>query len=347
MESKKQEEPILQKSLDRFILFPIQHKHIWKLYKKHEANFWTAEEIRLRDDIVHWDQQLKPEEKQFITHVLAFFAASDGIVNENLVTRFYNDVQLPEARCFYTFQMAMESIHAETYSLLLQTYVTDKQERHRLFHAVETMEFVKAKADWALKWISDEVADFAQRLLAFICVEGIFFSASFCAIFWFKKRGLLPGLCFSNESIARDEGLHVDFACALYRMLTFTRLDTTKAHHLFREAVEECEEKFVCEALSVDLIGMNSRMMCQYVRFVADRLLVCLDYPKLFNATNPFDWMEAISLQMKTNFFEKVNSTYRRPHIDPDHPLGVEEEETSQATTSAQNPNEVQFDADF
>ncbi len=337
-------EPILQPSTNRFVLFPIQHKTIWKLYKGHVANFWSAEEIALRDDIMHWDKKLKPEDKRFITHVLAFFAASDGIVNENLVTRFYNDVQLPEARAFYTVQMFMESIHAETYALLLETYVTDPQEQFRLFHAVETMEFVKAKAEWAIKWMNDLTSDFAQRLLAFICVEGIFFSASFCAIFWFKKRGLLPGLCFSNEAIARDEGLHVDFACELYRMLQFSRLETERAHALFQDAVQ-CEEKFVCEALAIDLIGMNARMMCQYVRFVADRLLVSIGYPKLFNVANPFDWMEAIALQLKTNFFEKRVSNYKRPHIDLNNLLGVREDNVKSVPVN--NQNEVQLDEDF
>ena len=262
-------------------------------------------------DAPDWEK-LTADEKFFVSHVLAFFAASDGIVNENLCERFASEVQLPEARCFYGFQIAMENIHAETYSLLIDTYIKDTVEKERLFNALETVPCVRKKADWALKWIT-ESSRFAERLVAFATVEGIFFSGSFCAIFWLKKRGLMPGLTFSNELISRDEGMHCDFACLLYSMLE-NKLTDAELHHIIGDAVLH-EKEFVCEALSVDLIGMNSRMMSEYIEFCADRLLVALDAPKLYNSANPFDWMELISLQGKTNFFERRVSEYQKAGV--------------------------------
>jgi len=276
-----------------------------------EASFWTAEEVDLAHDAPDWEK-LTADEKFFVSHVLAFFAASDGIVNENLCERFASEVQIPEARCFYGFQIAMENIHAETYSLLIDTYIKDTVEKDRLFNALETVPCVRKKADWALKWIT-ESSRFAERLVAFAVVEGIFFSGSFCAIFWLKKRGLMPGLTFSNELISRDEGMHCDFACLLYSMLD-NKLTDAELHSIIGDAVAH-EKEFVCEALSVDLIGMNSRMMSDYVEFCADRLLVALDAPKLYNSANPFDWMELISLQGKTNFFERRVSEYQKAGV--------------------------------
>jgi ribonucleoside-diphosphate reductase beta chain len=281
------------------------------MYKKAEASFWTAEEVDLAHDMTDWEK-LTPDEKHFVSHVLAFFAASDGIVNENLCERFASEVQLPEARCFYGFQIAMENIHSETYSLLIDTYVRDNAEKTRLFNAVETVPCVKKKADWALRWISNS-GRFAERLVAFAVVEGIFFSGSFCAIFWLKKRGLMPGLTFSNELISRDEGMHCDFACLLYSMMD-NKLPDSTIHDIVRDAVEH-EKEFVCDALAVDLIGMNSKMMGQYIEFVADRLLVALGVPKLWNTPNPFDWMELISLQGKTNFFERRVGEYQKAGV--------------------------------
>jgi len=295
----------------RFVLFPIKYPRVWEMYKKAEASFWTAEEVDLAHDAPDWEK-LTADEKFFVSHVLAFFAASDGIVNENLCERFASEVQLPEARCFYGFQIAMENIHAETYSLLIDTYIKDTVEKERLFNALETVPCVRKKADWALKWIT-ESSRFAERLVAFATVEGIFFSGSFCAIFWLKKRGLMPGLTFSNELISRDEGMHCDFACLLYSMLE-NKLTDAELHHIIGDAVLH-EKEFVCEALSVDLIGMNSRMMSEYIEFCADRLLVALDAPKLYNSANPFDWMELISLQGKTNFFERRVSEYQKAGV--------------------------------
>ena len=289
-------EPILQENKQRFVLFPIKYPEVWRAYKKAEASFWTAEEVDLAHDQTDFDK-LTDGEQHFVTHVLAFFAGADGIVNENLVERFSSEVQLPEARCFYGFQIAIENIHSEMYSLLIDTYVKDKDEKAHLFNALETVPCVQKKANWALRWIT-ESSRFAERLVAFAVVEGIFFSGSFCAIFWLKKRGLMPGLTFSNELISRDEGMHCDFACMLYGMLE-NKLTDAELHSIIGEAVVH-EKEFVCEALSVDLIGMNSRLMSQYIEFCADRLLVALDAPKLYNATNPFDWMELISLQGKT-----------------------------------------------
>ena len=309
MNSKK--EILLQENKQRFVIFPIKHKEVWEMYKKAEASFWTAEEIDLSQDVADW-KKLSGGEKHFISHVLAFFAASDGIVNENLAMNFCNEVQIPEARCFYGFQIAIENIHAETYSLLIDSYISDPVEKDKLFHAIDTVPAVKRKADWALKWISSQ-ASFAERLVAFAAVEGIFFSGSFCSIFWLKKRGLMPGLTFSNELISRDEGLHCDFACLLYSMLN-EKLSKERIYEIIAEAIA-IEKEFITEALPVNLIGMNAELMCQYLEFVTDRLLVSLDYPRMFNAKNPFDWMELISLQGKTNFFEKRVGEYQKAGV--------------------------------
>lgn len=305
------EEVLLAENSQRFVLFPMMHKEIWAMYKKHEASFWTAEEIDLSQDEKDWEK-LNEHEQHFIKHVLAFFAASDGIVLENLAERFMTDVQLPEARCFYGFQIAMENIHSETYSLLIDTYIRDPKEKVRLFHAMETIPCVKQKAQWALRWISS-TSSFAERLVAFAAVEGIFFSGSFCAIFWMKKRGLMPGLTFSNELISRDEGLHCDFACLLYSMLQ-NKLTEETVQDIIRDAVK-IEIEFVCESIPVALIGMNQKLMSQYIEFVADRLLGALDVPKIYNVTNPFEWMEMISLQGKTNFFEKRVGDYQKAGV--------------------------------
>jgi ribonucleoside-diphosphate reductase beta chain len=305
------EEPILKENKDRFVLFPIKHHDIWEMYKKAEASFWTAEEIDLNPDLQDWENKLNDDEKHFIKHVLAFFAASDGIVNENLAVNFMNEVQYPEARCFYGFQIMMENIHSETYSLLIDSYIKDIKEKDRLFHSIDTLPCVGKKADWALKWIGN--GSFAERLIAFAAVEGIFFSGSFCSIFWLKKRGLMPGLTFSNELISRDEGLHCDFACLLYSQLE-NQLPQEQVTAIITNAVE-IEKEFVRDAIPVRLIGMNADMMCQYIEFVADRLLVALGCPKTYNATNPFDFMELISLQGKTNFFEKRVAEYQKSGV--------------------------------
>nr|WP_242921943.1 ribonucleoside-diphosphate reductase small subunit [Pontibacter liquoris] len=303
-------EPILQENPNRFVLFPIQHDEVWQMYKKAEASFWTAEEIDLSQDLKDWEN-LNDGERHFISHVLAFFAASDGIVNENLAVNFMQEVQLPEARCFYGFQIMMENIHAETYSLLIDTYIKKQSEKDYLFNALETVPAVKKKGDWALKWINSE--NFVERLVAFAAVEGIFFSGSFCSIFWMKKRGLMPGLTFSNELISRDEGLHCDFACLLYSMLQ-NKLSEERIHEIIKDAVT-IEQEFVTDALPVDLIGMNAKLMSQYIEFVADRLLIALGYSKIYNAANPFDFMEMISLQGKTNFFEKRVGEYQKAGV--------------------------------
>jgi len=313
------QEPILQENQDRFVLFPIQHDDIWKFYKKAEASFWTAEEIDLGQDLKDW-ADLNDGERHFITHVLAFFAASDGIVNENLAENFVAEVQYTEAKFFYGFQIAIENIHSETYSLLIDTYVKDPKEKDRLFHAIETMDCVKKKADWALRWIDE--GSFAERLIAFAAVEGIFFSGSFCSIFWLKKRGLMPGLSFSNELISRDEGLHCDFACLLYNDHLNNKLPVETIQGIIRDAVT-IEKEFVTDSLPVKLIGMNADLMCQYIEFVADRLLTELHCPKIYNSTNPFDFMEMISLQGKTNFFEKRVGEYQKAGVlnaDKDKP---------------------------
>jgi ribonucleoside-diphosphate reductase beta chain len=305
------DEPILRENKDRFVLFPIKHKSIWEMYKKAEASFWTAEEIDLSTDTNDWENKLNDDERYFIKNVLAFFAASDGIVNENLAVNFMNEVQYPEARCFYGFQIMMENIHSETYSLLIDTYIKNEAEKQHLFNAIETVPSVSKKADWALRWI--EKGNFAERLVAFAAVEGIFFSGSFCSIFWLKKRGLMQGLSFSNQLISRDEGLHCDFACLLYKELK-NKLSENKVKEIIANAVE-IEKEFVTESLPVQLIGMNADLMCQYIEFVADRLLLSLGCSKMFKSTNPFDFMEMISLQGKTNFFEGRVSEYQKSGV--------------------------------
>jgi ribonucleoside-diphosphate reductase beta chain len=306
------DEPILMENKDRFVLFPIQHNDIWQFYKRAEASFWTAEEIDLAPDIVDWETKLNSDEKHFIKHVLAFFAASDGIVNENLAENFLAEVQYTEAKFFYGFQVAIENIHSETYSLLIDTYIKDKKEKDHLFHAIDTLDCVTKKAQWALRWIDE--GSFAERLVAFAAVEGIFFSGSFCSIFWLKKRGLMPGLSFSNELISRDEGLHCDFACLLYTKHLINRLPKEKVRDIITNAVE-IEKEFVTDALPVKLIGMNADLMSQYIEFVADRLLVELGNEKVYNSSNPFDFMEMISLQGKTNFFEKRVAEYQKAGV--------------------------------
>ncbi len=306
----QQEELLLKENKDRFVILPINYPKIWEMYKKHEASFWTAEEIDLSSDMKDWNA-LTDGERHFISHVLAFFAASDGIVNENLAVNFMSETQLPEARCFYGFQIMMENIHAETYALLIDSYIKDPQEKHRLFHAIETVPAVKKKAEWALRWIQN--GTFAERLVAFAAVEGIFFSGSFCSIFWLKKRGLMPGLTFSNELISRDEGLHCEFACLLYGMLS-NKLSQKAVLSIIAEAVA-IEKEFISDALPVRLIGMNAELMKQYIEFVADRWMSELGYPKLYHSQNPFDFMEMISLQGKTNFFEKRVGDYQKSGI--------------------------------
>lgn len=303
-------EPLLQENRQRFVLFPIKHDAVWQKYKQAEASFWTAEEVDLHEDLADWER-LSKDEKHFISHVLAFFAASDGIVNENLAINFMNEVQIPEARCFYGFQIMMENIHSEMYSLLINTYIKDPVERDYLFHAIDTVPAVQRKAEWALRWIQN--GTFAERLVAFMSVEGIFFSGSFCSIFWLKKRGLMPGLSFSNELISRDEGLHCEFAVLLYTMLQ-EKLSEERVREIVMDAVE-IEKSFVTDALPVSLIGMNARLMQQYIEFVADRWLQALGYSKVYNASNPFDFMELISLQNKTNFFEKRVGDYQKSGV--------------------------------
>ncbi|CDQ73142.1 unnamed protein product [Oncorhynchus mykiss] len=343
------EEPLLKENPRRFVIFPIKYHDIWQMYKKAEASFWTAEEaykftciqsflsghlfnwfsyfVDLSKDTQHWDS-LKDEERYFISHVLAFFAASDGIVNENLVERFTQEVQVTEARCFYGFQIAMENIHSEMYSLLIDTYIKDPKERDYLFNAIETLPCVKRKADWALNWIGNKKAEFGERVVAFAAVEGIFFSGSFAAIFWLKKRGLMPGLTFSNELISRDEGLHCDFACLMFKHLVHKPSKETVTK-LIRNAVE-IEQEFLTKALPVKLIGMNCDLMTQYIEFVADRLMLELGFDKIYRVENPFDFMENISLEGKTNFFEKRVGEYQR--------MGV---------MSGTTDNSFRLDADF
>lgn len=308
------QEPLLQETKNRFVLFPIKYDEIWAAYKKAEASFWTAEEIDLSKDLHDWDNRLKDDEKYFISHVLAFFAASDGIVNENLLERFSSEVQAAEARCFYGFQIMMENIHSEVYSLLIDTYVKEPEERSKLFNSIDTIPAIKRKAEWALTWISDKRSTFAERLIAFAAVEGIFFSGSFASIFWLKKRGLMPGLTFSNELISRDEGLHTDFACLLFRHLR-RRPHPDTVRRIIEQAVT-IEQEFLSDALPVSLIGMNAKLMCQYIEFVADRLLVALGNEKIYKVTNPFDFMEMISLDGKSNFFEKRVSDYAKAGVN-------------------------------
>lgn len=308
----QQVEPILEANNNRFVLFPIQHDDIWAFYKRAEASFWTAEEIDLAADLIDWDTKLNDNERHFIKHVLAFFAASDGIVNENLAENFLSEVQYTEAKFFYGFQIAIENIHSETYSLLIDTYIKDNADKDYLFNAIDTMDCVRKKADWALRWIDQ--GNFAERLVAFAAVEGIFFSGSFCSIFWLKKRGLMPGLAFSNELISRDEGLHCDFACLLYNNHVVNKLDKKEIEKIILDAVE-IEKEFILDALPVRLIGMNSELMSQYIEFVADRLLQELGNEKVFNTANPFDFMDMISIQGKTNFFEKRVAEYQKAGV--------------------------------
>jgi ribonucleoside-diphosphate reductase subunit M2 len=305
--SKTSVEPLLAPDDNRFVMFPIKYNDVWEMYKKQVDCFWRAEEIDLTKDLAHWET-LNNDERLFISMILAFFAASDGIVLENLASRFMNDVQVSEARAFYGFQIAMENIHSETYSLLIETYIKEKEEKTKLFHAIEHFPCIKKKSDWAQKWIRDNRSSFATRLVAFACVEGIFFSGAFCSIFWLKKRGLMPGLTFSNELISRDEALHCEFAVLLYNKLE-NKLKKSRIHEIIKEAVE-IETEFICEALPCRLIGMNAEMMTQYIKFVADRLCLQLGYDKIYNVTNCFPWMELISLESKTNFFEKRNDSY-------------------------------------
>ena len=306
------EEPLLKENKNRFVLFPIQHDDIWNFYKKAEASIWTAEEIDLHQDLTDWNEKLSEDEQYFIKHILAFFAASDGIVNENLAENFVNEVQYTEAKFFYGFQIMMENIHSETYSLLIDTYIKDPKEANALFNAIETFDAIKKKAEWALKWI--ESPSFAERLIAFAAVEGIFFSGSFCSIFWLKKRGLMPGLTFSNELISRDEGLHCDFAVHLHNNHLVNQVPKERIKEIIIDALD-IEREFITESLPVRLIGMNSDLMVQYLEFVTDRLLLELNCEKVYNSTNPFDFMEMISLQGKTNFFEKRVGEYQKAGV--------------------------------
>lgn len=312
------EEPLLKENPNRFVIFPLKYHDIWAYYKKAVASFWTVEEVDLGKDMKDWEA-MTDDERFFISRVLAFFAASDGIVNENLVERFSKEVQVSEARFFYGFQIAIENIHSEMYSKLIETYIRDPVERNRLFNAIFEFPCIKKKADWALRWIADDEASFAERVIAFAAVEGIFFSGSFAAIFWLKKRGLMPGLTQSNELISRDEGLHRDFACLMYKHIE-NKLSTEQIYSIIRDAVK-IEQEYLTESLPCDMIGMNCRLMAQYIEFVADHLLVELGCDKLYNAKNPFDFMENISIDGKTNFFEKKVSEYQRPGV-----LATEEE---------------------
>ena len=321
-------EPILKENKDRFVIFPIKHHDLWEWYKKCEASFWTAEEIDLHQDLTDWSTQLNDDERYFVKHILAFFAASDGIVNENLAENFVNEVQYSEAKFFYGFQIMMENIHSETYSLLIDTYVKDDAEKDKLFNAIEVFPAIKKKADWALKWIESD--SFAERLIAFAAVEGIFFSGAFCSIFWLKKRGLMPGLTFSNELISRDEGVHCDFAVHLHNNHLVNKVPKERIKEIITNALD-IEKEFITESLPVSLIGMNAKLMTQYLEFVTDRLLVELQCEKIYNVTNPFDFMDMISLQGKTNFFEKRVSEYQK--------AGVLNNDT--------RSEEISFDEDF
>ncbi|KUF38601.1 ribonucleoside-diphosphate reductase [Myroides marinus] len=322
------QEPILTDNKNRFVIFPIKHHDIWDWYKKMEASFWTAEEIDLHQDLSDWNNKLNEDERYFIKHILAFFAASDGIVNENLAENFVNEVQYPEAKFFYGFQIMMENIHSETYSLLIDTYVKNEEEKDKLFRAIDVFPAIMKKAEWALKWIESE--SFAERLIAFAAVEGIFFSGAFCSIFWLKKRGLMPGLTFSNELISRDEGLHCDFAVHLHNNHLVNKVSKERIREILVNALD-IEREFITESLPVSLIGMNSTLMTQYLEFVTDRLLVELGCGKEYNVSNPFDFMDMISLQGKTNFFEKRVSEYQKAGV-----LSKEE-----------GGNKISFDADF
>ncbi|AXG69148.1 ribonucleoside-diphosphate reductase subunit beta [Kordia sp. SMS9] len=321
-------EPILQENKDRFVIFPIKHADIWEWYKKSEASFWTAEEIDLHQDLTDWNTKLNDDERYFIKHILAFFAASDGIVNENLAENFVNEVQYSEAKFFYGFQIMMENIHSETYSLLIDTYVKDEKEKSKLFQAIENFPAIKKKADWALQWIDSP--SFAERLIAFAAVEGIFFSGAFCSIYWLKKRGIMPGLTFSNELISRDEGVHCDFAVHLHNNHLVNKVPKERIRGIIVDALN-IEREFITESLPVSLIGMNAKLMTQYLEFVTDRLLQELGCEKEYNVSNPFDFMDMISLQGKTNFFEKRVSEYQKAGV-----LNKEEEK-----------DKFSFDADF
>ncbi|HAO15509.1 MAG TPA: ribonucleoside-diphosphate reductase [Tenacibaculum sp.] len=305
-------EPILEENKDRFVIFPIQHNDLWDWYKKQQACFWTAEEIDLHSDLNDWNTKLNEDERYFIKHILAFFAASDGIVNENLAENFVNEVQYSEAKFFYGFQIMMENIHSETYSLLIDTYIKDEKEKNDLFRAIEVFPAIKKKADWALKWIESD--SFAERLIAFAAVEGIFFSGSFCSIFWLKKRGLLPGLTFSNELISRDEGMHCDFAVHLHNNHLINKVSKERIKEIIVSALD-IEREFITESLPVSLIGMNAKLMTQYLEYVTDRLLLEFGCEKVFESTNPFDFMEMISLEGKTNFFEKRVAEYQKAGV--------------------------------
>ncbi len=321
-------EPILQENKNRFVIFPIKHHDIWEWYKKMEASFWTAEEIDLSQDLNDWNNKLSTDEKYFIKHILAFFAASDGIVNENLAENFVNEVQYAEAKFFYGFQIMMENIHSETYSLLIDTYVKDEAEKDQLFNAIEVFPAIKKKADWAIKWIESD--SFAERLIAFAAVEGIFFSGAFCSIFWLKKRGLMPGLTFSNELISRDEGVHSDFAVHLHNHHLVNKVPKVRIREIIVEALR-IEREFITESLPVSLIGMNAGLMTQYLEFVTDRLLVELGCEREYNTSNPFDFMDMISLQGKTNFFEKKVAEYQKAGV----------------MNTDSDAQKISFDADF
>ncbi len=312
MEEYSLPEPILKENPDRFVIFPIQHQELWEEYKKQQACIWTAEEIDLSADLDDWRNVLNEDEKYFVKNVLAFFAASDGIVNENLAENFVKEVQYTEAKFFYGFQIMMENVHSETYSLLIDTYITDPAEKHKLFHAIDTIPAVQKKAEWALKWVSSP--HFQERLIAFAAVEGIFFSGSFCSIFWLKKRGLMPGLSFSNELISRDEGMHTDFAVLLHNKYLANKVSEERIKEIITGALE-IEKEFITESLPVRLIGMNQDLMKQYLEFVADRLLVDLGCSKVYGVENPFDFMQNISLQGKTNFFEKRVGEYQKAGV--------------------------------
>lgn len=325
-------EPILQENKNRFVIFPIKHHDIWEWYKKMEASFWTAEEIDLSQDLHDWNNKLNSDEKYFIKHILAFFAASDGIVNENLAENFVNEVQYPEAKFFYGFQIMMENIHSETYSLLIDTYVKDEKEKDELFNALEVFPAIRKKADWALKWIESD--SFAERLIAFAAVEGIFFSGAFCSIYWLKKRGLMPGLTFSNELISRDEGVHCDFAVHLHNHHLVNKVSKARIKEIIVNALD-IEREFITESLPVSLIGMNAGLMTQYLEFVTDRLLVELGCDRVYNTANPFDFMDMISLQGKTNFFEKKVSEYQKAGV------------LNSGKANDSDAQEISFDADF
>ncbi|NDP27631.1 MAG: ribonucleoside-diphosphate reductase [Flavobacterium sp.] len=321
-------EPILQENKNRFVIFPIKHHDIWEFYKKTEASIWTAEEIDLAQDLNDWNNKLSEDEKYFVKHILAFFAASDGIVNENLAQNFINEVQYAEAKFFYGFQIMMENIHSETYSLLIDTYVKDEAEKDELFTAIEVFPAIKKKAEWALKWIESE--SFAERLIAFAAVEGIFFSGSFCSIFWLKKRGLMPGLTFSNELISRDEGVHCDFAVHLHNHHLINKVPKARIREIIVDALN-IEREFITESIPVSLIGMNAVLMTQYLEFVTDRLLVELGCEREYNTANPFDFMDMISLQGKTNFFEKKVAEYQKSGV----------------MNTDSDAQKISFDADF